>query len=181
MTAGREPISETKDWCTPPEYVDAVRRVFIAGIGLDPCSNAHSTVGADRQITPPANGLAVPWDASTVYVNPPYGRDKARGTTIRDWLAKCSEAALAGSQVLALVPVATNTRHWRDHVFAATSICFLKVPRLKFALAGEAVPKGAPMACAMVYWGDRGPGILRFRTVFGAFGAVLRCPSEPQA
>ncbi len=173
MTAGREPISETKDWCTPPEYVDAVRRVFTAGIGLDPCSNAHSTVGADRQIAPPADGLAVPWDMSTVYVNPPYGRDRERGTTIRDWLAKCSETARAGSQVLALIPVATNTRHWRDHVFTATGICFLKVPRLKFALAGEAVGKGAPMACAMVYWGcDSG----RFQDVFCEFGAVLWCP-----
>ncbi len=176
MTAGRESISGTKDWCTPPEYVNAVRSVFVTGIELDPCSNMHSIVGADTSISLPQDGLAALWSASTVYVNPPYGRDKARGTTIKDWLAKCSTAAKAGSQVLSLVPVATNTRHWRDHVFTATGICFLKVSRLKFSLAGEVAPKGAPMACAMVYWGDTGSGLSRFRTVFGEFGAVLLCP-----
>ena len=147
MTAGREPISETKDWCTPPEYVDAVRRVFATGIGLDPCSNAHSIVGADVEIFPPADGLAVLWDASTVYVNPPYG--------------------------LALVPVATNTRHWRDHVFTATGICFLKVPRLKFTLGGLIRGKGAPMACAVVYWGG---DFDHFQDVFRELGVVLSCP-----
>jgi len=126
MTAGREPISETKDWCTPPEYVAAVRRMFDGTICLDPCSNAHSIVGARTEYALPTNGLAEPWDFRTVYVNPPYGRDKARRTTIADWLAKCSEAADAGAEVLALVPVASNTRHWRNHVFTATGICFLK-------------------------------------------------------
>lgn len=174
MTAGREPISGTKDWCTPPEYVAAVRRV-LGTIHLDPCSNAHSVVGAENEITLPADGLAEPWDALTVYVNPPYGRDRERGTTIADWLARCTEALAAGSEVLALIPVATNTRHWRDHVFTASGVCFLKVPRLKFALGGEPTGKGAPMACAVVYWGS---AFGTFQAVFREFGAVLRCP-EP--
>jgi len=173
MTAGRESISRTKDWCTPPEYVEAVRRVLGGTIHLDPCSNEHSLVRAEVEISPPDDGLAEPWRYPTVYVNPPYGRDKARGTTIRDWLGKCGEAHAAGSDVLALVPVATNTRHWREHVFTATGICFLKVPRLKFMLGGSAGGKGAPMACAMVYWGC---GFDRFREVFCDFGTVFRCP-----
>lgn len=172
MTAGRESTSRTKDWCTPPEYVAAVRRAFCGTIHLDPCSNEHSVVRAEIEISPPADGLAVPWAYPTVYVNPPYGRDPARGTTIRDWLRKCSEASAGGAEVLALIPVATNTRHWRESVFTAAAICFLKVPRLRFMLGGSAANRGAPMACAMVYWGD---GFDRFRDVFRPFGAVLRC------
>jgi len=171
VTAGREPITCTKDWCTPSDYVDAVKRVFGGTIHLDPCSNEHSIVQAEVEIALPTDGLAVSWNYPTIYVNPPYGRIEG-GTTIRDWLRKCSEARDRGSELLALVPVATNTRHWRDHVFTATGICFLKVPRLKFMLNGHIVKKGAPMACAVVYWGS---SFEKFRQVFRDFGAVLRC------
>ena len=148
--------------------------MFGGTIALDPCSNAHSVVGAEVSLSLPADGLEGSWGSyPTVYVNPPYGRDARRGTTIRDWLAKCSEARGCGSEVLALIPVAANTRHWREHVFTATGICFLKVARLKFLLNGSAAGKGAPMACAVVYWGD---DFERFRRVFRPFGAVLRCP-----
>jgi len=179
MTAGREPVSRTKDWCTPPEYVTAAREALGGRIHFDPCSNKHSVVGADVELMPPvADGLKSDWNYPTIYVNPPYGRcarpagaaAKTR-STIKDWLRKCSEARAAyDSEIVALVPVATNTSHWQQYVFTATAICFLKVPRLKFMLDGEAVGKGAPMSCAVIYWGgDLG----RFRHAFAKFGAVL--------
>ena len=58
------------------------------------------------------------------------------------------------SEVIALVPVATNTLHWKMFVFGnATNICFFKDTRLKFFENGYISLKGAPMACALVYWG----------------------------
>jgi hypothetical protein len=73
--------------------------------------------------------------------------------------------------VLALVPVATNTRHWKQYVFgAATAVAFLYDTRLRFLVEGKDGGKGAPMSCAMVYWG---PQYERFEKTFIRFGAVV--------
>ena len=92
MTAGRKINSDSQDWCTPPKYVHAVRR-FFGEIFLDPCSNERSIVNAKTEyMLPDIDGLHASWDFSTIYVNPPYGRDQARGTSIRDWIQKCADA-----------------------------------------------------------------------------------------
>jgi hypothetical protein len=174
MTAGRKNTeSISQDWCTPPKYVEAIRRFFSGTIALDPCSNEHSIVGADTEYSlPETDGLTASWNFPTVFVNPPYGSDRERNTTIRDWLKKCAEAnARYGAEVLALVPVATNTRHWKLYVWgAATAVAFLYDTRLKFLVDGRDGGKGAPMSCAMVYWGPRYDD---FEMTFIRFGAVV--------
>ncbi len=173
MTAGRNSAeSLSRHWCTPPKYVDAIREFFGGIIALDPCSNCYSIVNAEVEYAlPNVDGLNASWDYPTVFINPPYGRDRKRGTSILDWLKK---AALAnryhGSEVLALIPVAPNTKHWKCCIFgAATAIAFLYDTRLKFLVDGKSGGKGAPMACAMVYWG---PMYRRFEKHFLPFGAV---------
>ena len=47
MTAGRNIVSISQTWCTPPKYVRAVREVLGGVIALDPCSNPHSVVRAE--------------------------------------------------------------------------------------------------------------------------------------
>ena len=173
MTAGRTVNSLSQDWGTPRKYVGAVRDVFGGEIALDPCSNPHSIVHARTEYLPPQNdGLRDSWDFPTIYVNPPYGADKKRGTTIRHWLRRCAEAhEKHGSEVLALVPVATNTGHWKSYVWGrATAVCFLYDTRLRFLVNGRNAGKGAPMACAMVYWGN---AFERFADVLSEFGAVV--------
>lgn len=174
MTAGRNNAeSLSQHWCTPPKYVDAIREFFDGVIALDPCSNEYSIVNAASEYRlPQADGLERPWDAASVFVNPPYGRDRLRGTGIRDWLRKCHETRLHyDAEVLALVPVATNTRHWKDFVFgAADGVAFLYDTRLRFLVNGKDGGKGAPMSCAMVYWGAR---YERFEKTFSRFGAVV--------
>ncbi|MGC8551865.1 MAG: DNA N-6-adenine-methyltransferase [Phycisphaerae bacterium] len=173
MTAGRNIISMSQTWCTPPKYVRAVRDVFGGTIALDPCSNNHSIVHADVEYQLPRHdGLHSSWDYPTIYVNPPYGADRHRGTTIKDWLRRCAMAHNDhASEVLALVPVATNTKHWKLFVFGvASAIAFLYDTRLRFLVDGKDEGKGAPMACAMIYWGKN---ISRFSEVFTPHGAVL--------
>lgn len=174
MTAGRKNTdSLSQHWCTPPKYVNAIRRCFSGTIALDPCSNEYSIVGAGTEYRlPHVNGLTASWDFPTIFVNPPYGADRRRGTTIRDWLRKCAEAHRRyGSEVLALVPVASNTMHWKLYVWgAATAVAFLYDTRLRFLVDGEDSGKGAPMSCAMVYWGL---DYHRFEKVFMQFGAVV--------
>ena len=93
MTAGRTVNSLSQDWGTPKKYVDAVA----------PCSGERSTlihVPARTSIVrarveyriPTHDGLSLPWTYRRIYVNPPYGADRDRGTTINDWLRKCAAA-----------------------------------------------------------------------------------------
>lgn len=173
MTAGRNVVSVSQTWCTPPKYVAAVKEVFGGQIALDPCSNEHSVVGAKKAYSLPAiDGLAASWDYPTIYVNPPYGADRSRGTTIKDWMRRCATSRQEyESEVIALVPVATNTKHWKDYVWGvADAVAFLYDTRLKFLVDGRDEGKGAPMSCCMIYWGSDVP---RFTETLIAFGAVL--------
>jgi hypothetical protein len=173
MSAGRKINTQNQNWGTPPKYVRAVREFFDGSIDLDPCSNEHSVVNATVEYRLPSqDGLKETWNFEKIYVNPPYGADRERGTRIIHWLSRCAKAhERFSSQVLALVPVATNTLHWKKYVFPlAASITFLYDTRLKFLESGKDGGKGAPMSCAMVYWGTRSE---RFKATFSAFGAVV--------
>jgi len=173
MSAGRNVNTLIQEWGTPQKYVDAVRRFFDGIIDLDPCSNRHSIVHATTEYRlPEQDGLLLKWDFPKIYVNPPYGTDKVRHTRISHWLFKCLEAhEVFHSEVLALVPVATNTGHWKKYVFGkATAISFLYDTRLRFLVEGRDEGKGAPMSCAMIYWGRN---YEKFFKKFSAYGAVL--------
>lgn len=173
MTAGRKVNSLRQDWGTPPKYVQGVLQV-LGKIDLDPCGNSNSLIPARVSYQlPTVDGLAASWAFATIYVNPPYGRDSENGTTIADWLVRCSNAhEQYQSEVLALIPVATNTKHWKENIFQrATAVCFLADTRLKFMVGGQLSQKGAPMACAMVYWGRN---FELFQQVFNRYGRVFR-------
>ncbi|MBR4547332.1 MAG: hypothetical protein IKO66_04715 [Paludibacteraceae bacterium] len=173
MTAGRRVNTLSQSWCTPHKYVVAIKRFWNGKIDLDPCSNEYSIVDAEVEYClPNQDGLKESWDYPTVYVNPPYGADRERGTTIKDWLAKCAHThSLYGSEIIALVPVATNTSHWKKCVFGvADAVCFLYDTRLRFLENGYDTGKGAPMACCLIYWGNR---ILEFKNSFAQYGAVV--------
>jgi hypothetical protein len=172
MTAGREPVTLTKDWNTPPEILDSVREAFGGQIDLDPCSNDYSMVNARISYSLPAHdGLVETWDYPTIFVNPPYGSDPNRGTRIAHWFSRIGDAVESGSQVIALVPVATNTSHWKNFVFPiASAICFLYQPRVRFYIGGIEDRKGAPMSCAVIYYG---PNLEDFSDAFRKHGAVV--------
>jgi hypothetical protein len=172
MTAGRTSIGKSRDWGTPKKYVGLVKDV-LGEIQLDPCSNHLSIVGAINEWRlPDVDGLLGDWDFTSIFVNPPYGSDPARGTRIIHWLEKCCQANKEfDSEVMALIPVAPNTLHWKKYVWpSATAICFLYDTRLKFLVDGEEGGKGAPMACSMVYWGRNTD---KFSSVFASAGKVI--------
>jgi len=173
MTAGRRVNTKSQSWCTPPKYINAIKEFWDGEISLDPCSNEYSIVNAITEYAlPKHDGLSESWDYPTIYVNPPYGADRIRKTTIKNWLAKCSLSHKQhGSQIIALIPVAPNTSHWKKYVFgAADAICFLYDTRLRFLVDGEDTGKGAPMACCLVYWGS---DTKRFIDHFSCFGAAV--------
>lgn len=173
MSAGRTVNSQSQSWGTPSKYVKAVKSFFGGSISLDPCSNEYSIVNAETEfMLPKHDGLREDWNYPTIYINPPYGADRERGTTIKNWLAKCAITHTKFSaEILALVPVAPNTTHWKNSVFGhAIAVCFLYDTRLKFLENGSNKGTGAPMACAMIYWGK---DYTKFYNVFIEFGAVV--------
>lgn len=173
MSAGRSINSLSQSWGTPEKYVNAVKNFFGGVIDLDPCSNDYSIVNANTEFKlPKTDGLKENWNFKNIYVNPPYGKDRKRGTTIKHWLARCVQAHEEyNSEVLALIPIAANTVHWKKFVFTkASAICFLYDTRLRFLENGKDTGKGAPMACAMVYWGNNSD---KFYEIFIEHGAVV--------
>lgn len=109
------------DWATPVWIIDDIKKMW-GRIGLDPCSNAHSAVGAEVEFRlPETNGLLPDWGLrhDHIYVNPPYGRtfldartntamsakqyrealklnpdlkNCGRSSTIQTWIQKCFNA-----------------------------------------------------------------------------------------
>lgn len=163
--------SGSMDWNTPTKYIKLVYKMFDK-VEIDPCSNKDSIVNAENEIILPSDGLNIEWDYKTIFVNPPFGRDFERKTTIKNWIAKCYEANKKyDAEVLLLVPVATNTSHWKEYIFGkASAICFLYDTRLKFRINGNEDNKGCPTACAMIYYGAN---IEKFYEIFGSVGYVL--------
>jgi hypothetical protein len=111
---------------TPPYVLDPVREA-LGGIGLDPCTLPDNPCGADRWYALPTDGAEQPWDAETIYVNPPYGKARER------WVARCMEAAEAGSRVVLLIPAHTDTRIFQRAAPTTSHVVFIR-GRVKFGV-----------------------------------------------
>jgi hypothetical protein len=167
MSAGRKVKTKSVHWCTPSKYVLPITE-FFGDIELDPCSNKDSIVNATIELT--EGGIEYDWSsAKTVFVNPPYGRNGT--TSIYDWLKKCY---LSKTEVIALIPVATNTKHWKDFVFKSSVICFLNDTRLKFLIDGNTNNKGASMSCCLVYFGKRENDFIKKFSQYGFCCTVIK-------
>ncbi|PZP97532.1 MAG: hypothetical protein DI587_17185 [Variovorax paradoxus] len=114
---------------TPPYVLEPVREL-LGGIGLDPCTEPDNPTGAALHYHLPMDGAALPWEASTIWCNPPYGETRGR------WVARCIEAAAAGSKVVLLIPSHTDTRIFQQAMAASTSVLFVKA-RLRFGVLRE--------------------------------------------
>lgn len=156
----RSSISSNKDYNTPPKYIEVVRDFIGGRISLDPCSNNSSMVDAETEWTLPENdGLKKDWRGfKSIFVNPPYGKDSERCTSIRDWCRKCAETSEMeyAAHIFLLIPVATNTRHWKESIFPmAQDICFLSDTRVKFWEKGKENKKGSQMPCCIIHYGGK--------------------------
>ena len=109
-----------------PAYVLEPVRVALGGrIGLDPCTVADNPCDAEGFYYLPTDGSAQPWDADSIYVNPPYG--KAR----EPWVERCIQAGDEGRRVVLLIPSATDTRIFQRALASAGAAVFIQ-GRVKF-------------------------------------------------
>lgn len=136
--------SGSEHWCTPPEILERVIAV-CGSIGLDPCSNGSSIVGARTAWDVHADGLSRSWiGLGSVYVNPPYG------DALPVWMGKCALEAAEGAEIVALVPARTETK-WFRAVLESPATVGLWRGRVQFLGA----PNPAPFPSVLIYWGPR--------------------------
>lgn len=154
--------SESDEWYTPSEYVEAARRV-MGGIDLDPasCEAANEVVRAERIFTIANDGLAEDW-RGRVFMNPPYGN------AVGSFVSKLVESHAAGyvHQAVLLTAARLETRWFAplfDHV-----LCFPS-RRVRFWQPGREVVS-PPFTPAFVYLG---PDTDRFIAEFSTFGPVV--------
>ena len=114
---------------TPESVLAAVRRI-LGTIELDPCTEPDNPVGAARFYCLPTDGCVEPWDAATIYCNPPYGEVRDR------WVKRCIAAGREGKRVVLLMPSATDTRTFQFAFAHCTTAIFIG-GRLKFRLARD--------------------------------------------
>lgn len=126
----RRPEHHARQAMLTPAYVLDPVRVLLGGIGLDPCTEPDNPTGAARFYHPPQDGCTLPWDAASVFCNPPYGEARDR------WVDRCLTEAARGVRIVLLIPSHTDTRTFQRAVSGATSVLFVK-GRLKFGVLRE--------------------------------------------
>jgi hypothetical protein len=150
----------TEDWCTPPEIVEVVSRIFGGRIDLDPASNPWSVVGAEREVWLPkwaegapavpgrvhvGDGIRTEWSGN-VFTNPPYGKGL---DDFMDRSARCARGDEAG-HVIMLGPSKTSRACWQRAVPKAPAVCFID-GRVEYLLPnGERT--NAPFHSALILW-----------------------------
>jgi len=129
MTENVHFSSKTDLWETPQVFFDGLNMEF--GFNLDPCATAENAK-CDFFYTKEQDGLKQDWKQSTVFMNPPYGRE------IKHWMKKAYESSLQGATVVCLVPARTDTNWWHD--YAMKGEVRLLRGRLKFGDAKNSAP-----------------------------------------
>lgn len=184
--AGHIASAGSADWRTPERILEPVRE-FFGEIDLDPCASVRGGIGARKDLILPADGLATKWHGK-VFVNPPFGTTWVKGThcftakeyrerdlqsddppkwrkqTVSQWVVKAYEHdGEEDAETILLLPAAVDTKWWQQLILPdAPAVCFI-AGRLRFTGA----PGPAPMATALVYFGER---VRRFRKTFAGLG-----------
>jgi hypothetical protein len=152
---------------TPPYALEPIRAALGGTIKLDPCTEPDNPTGAERFYCLPVDGAEQSWDASTIFVNPPYSAAKDR------WVRRCMAAGEGGARVALLIPAHPDTRIFQKAMRSAHAVVFVK-GRLKFGVKRDnGRQKAASHPSAVLTWNcDVEP--LR---VLGEITAKQACPS----
>lgn len=152
--------SGQNEWYTPPEYIEAARRV-MGHIALDPATSitAQRTVRASVYFTAEHDGLAHDW-FGPIWMNPPYSQP-----LIGQFIDKLTDT---DAESICLVNNGTETVWGQKLLRASDAVCF-PAGRIRF-IDPDGNP-GAPLQGQMITY--RGPSPARFTDEFAAFGTVM--------
>lgn len=160
--------SGENEWYTPPDYIEAARRV-MGDIDLDPASSdiANVIVKAHQHYTKENDGLSKEWHGR-IWMNPPYAPE-----LIKLFVSKYYKSIEDGTvtEGIVLVNNATETQWFYQLVECSSAVVFTK-GRVRF-LDPEGNPRGAPLqGQAILYYGENMTKFLGEFIVFG-WGARL--------
>ena len=146
--------SKSNEWYTPDHVIDRVRDT-LGTIELDPasCPDANAVVGADRFFGRGGgveDGLSVPWEADTLFTNPPYGVDENHKSNVWKWSTYLFDQWQKGNVDSAiLLTFAHPSRQW-FYPFWNFPICFLW-KRIKFRRSDGSKGSSPPHCNAITY------------------------------
>jgi phage N-6-adenine-methyltransferase len=133
------------EWSTPPDVMEEIEMICGGPFTLDPCARLE-TAKAPKFYNKHDDGLKKEW-TGRVFVNPPYSR-------IGPWVEKAVETKANGHFVVMLVPAATDTDWFHDHVLFHAQIVFWK-RRIRF-FGWQGTPIAAPKTPSLVLIYDGG-------------------------
>lgn len=158
--------SESIEWYTPTEYIEAAREV-MGNIDLDPASSkiANETVKAKEYITQDddPDGLNQNWYGN-VWLNPPYGKGSGLFTTK---LVEEYKSGRVKSAILLLNAYGFDAI-WFQPLWKYT-ICFTN-HRIEF-YSPQRESGGPANANIFIYMGNNAE---KFKSVFSDFGYIIR-------
>lgn len=133
--------SQSVEWYTPAEYIDAVRAV-LGQIDLDPasCEQANHTVGATRIFTEADDGLSRDW-FGRVFLNPPYGmqgKESLAGLFCRKAIDELQKQNIDACIILVN---AVHSQEWQRPLYKFP-VCLVD-HRIKF-VSGDGAPNQNP-------------------------------------
>jgi len=161
--------SETNEYYTPPEYIEAAREV-MGGIDLDPASHekAQEWIQAETFYTVADDGLNKPW-FGRVWLNPPYGKE-GNDSNQDIWAQHLIAEYQAGNVIEAILLVkAALGYNWFENLWWDWPVCFGR-ERLSFIRSNGDDEGKSKQGTAFLYLGDE---VACFRRVFGRFGRVI--------
>lgn len=165
IVAANHAETEGDDWCTPIEYVDAVREV-LGTIDLDPATNEYgqSIIGASKFYTKQDDGLAHEWQGR-VFLNPPYSVPM-----IDKFASKLLAEYMTGNVTEAIVLTNNSTEtQWFQGLLSVCQVVCFPSRRLKFWKSDNEV-FATRQGQAFFYFGTSD----KFAKVFAVFGTVLK-------
>jgi len=166
--------SESKEYYTPPQYVDAAREV-MGDIDLDPasCDIAQEWIGAKAYYTVKDDGLSRVW-TGRVWLNPPYGKDGGESNQ-ETWSQYLVREYLAGNvtEAILLVKAAMGYK-WFENLWWDWPTCFAR-ERVSFIRSDGSNDGQSKMGTAFLYLGSN---VKKFKQVFRQFGRVIMPEAE---
>jgi len=164
--------SKNNEWYTPPEYIEAARRV-MGSIDLAPasCAKAQEIVNAERYYTVRDDGLSHSWYGN-IFLNPPYGRYSGGGYSQDVWSDYLLKEYDAGrvNQAILLITNATDAKRF-DRLFDFP-VC-LTNHRIKFLGSDGKPVSGNTKGSAFVYLSHLSHRVPIFIHHFAQFGNVV--------
>jgi hypothetical protein len=160
--------SESVEWYTPENYIEAVREV-LGEIDLDPasCDTANHVVKATKIFTQEDDGLNQDWHGR-FFLNPPYGKKEGESLAAAFCQKAIAEYDLGNAKAGIILVNSVHSQNWQACLYDFP-VCFVD-HRIQFVSGDGEENKNPTFQNIFVYLGKNK---MRFAEVFSKLGYVM--------